>query len=84
MSKKFLATSSETKILREFEREISDLKVYAPIIEVVCNKGLKDVHWKSIQSIINFKFDHEKDALEDLLEEGQIQPFMAQIQEISE
>ena len=65
--KNFSHNSLAYGVIMEFKEEVQSLQEKLPIIEVLCNPGLKSRHWDQIRQIINSKFDENEGTMREIL-----------------
>ena len=71
-------------MLTQLQKEVERVNKIFPIIDVVCNRALKDYHWIQIKEITDTEtMDLEKETLQAILD-LRIAEHITELQEISE
>jgi dynein heavy chain len=72
------------KALNDLDIELEELKQdFMPVLEVICNDGLQDRHWDTIQEIIGENFNFKEISVGKIIAKGAYK-YMGQIQEVSD
>ena len=71
------------RLASEFKEDVQSVSEMLPIIEVLCNPGLKERHWNQIEELTGAKFNPEEGSLKEILAKG-VNAHLATIEELSE
>ena len=76
LSKMFDKNPIAGRLASEFKEDVQSASELLPMIEVLCNPGLKERHWNMIEDMIQFKFNPEEGTLKEILARGVNQHFV--------
>ncbi|CAD8170768.1 unnamed protein product [Paramecium pentaurelia] len=83
LSKMFRQNSIPFRVLGEFKEDVEAMSLHSKTLEVLSNPGLRERHWKSVQTILSQSFNYKEVSLREL-NTLKVDQFINDMEEISE
>ena len=83
LAKNFSQNSLGYRVINEFREDVQWMQEKLPVIEVLCNPGLKGRHWDQIRQIMNSKLDENEETIGGILAKD-IEHHLAVLEALSE
>ncbi|XP_067122198.1 dynein axonemal heavy chain 7-like [Centruroides vittatus] len=72
------------KIIMKVKADIDEFRKHMPLIQTICNPGLKDRHWEEMSNLIGFELKHTEETTLDDMFEYHIEEYIPHIAGISD
>ncbi|KAB0793663.1 hypothetical protein PPYR_13283 [Photinus pyralis] len=83
LSKTLQDNPGAKRIAEMVRSKVEKFKQFLPVLQTVCNKGLRQRHWDKISEIVGVQVEHSKDSsLNEMIEYG-LTKYASQLEEIS-
>uniref|UniRef100_A0A4W3JI66 Dynein axonemal heavy chain 7 n=1 Tax=Callorhinchus milii TaxID=7868 RepID=A0A4W3JI66_CALMI len=72
------------KIAKQIKDKVEDFKQHIPLIQVVCNPGLRDRHWGALSDIVGYSLKPTEDTTVSKFITMNLEPFLDKFDSVSE
>ncbi|KAM4626185.1 dynein axonemal heavy chain 7 isoform 2-T2 [Discoglossus pictus] len=84
LEKSFRESPNALSLTFKIKNKVEDFRDYIPLIQVVCNPGLRDRHWEALSTIVGYSIKPQEDTTVSKFIEMELQPFLDKFDSISE
>ncbi|XP_069790705.1 dynein axonemal heavy chain 7 isoform X4 [Narcine bancroftii] len=84
LERSFSDSPNALKIAHTVKKKVEEFKEHIPLIQVLCNPGLRDRHWDTLSEIAGYPLKPSPDTTVTKLLTMNLEPFLDQFESISE
>ncbi|XP_064419638.1 dynein axonemal heavy chain 7 isoform X2 [Latimeria chalumnae] len=84
LEKGFQDSPNALKIATRIKTKVEEFKEHIPLVQVVCNPGLRDRHWNVLSDIVGFSLKPTEDTTVSKFIDMKLEPFLEKFESISE
>ncbi|XP_053554548.1 dynein axonemal heavy chain 7 [Bombina bombina] len=84
LEKSFRDIPNPLSLTSKIKTKVEEFKEYIPLIQVVCNPGLRDRHWEALSDIVGHTIKPQNDTNVSTFIDMNLQPFLDKFEAVSE
>ncbi|KAM6178382.1 dynein axonemal heavy chain 7 [Rhynchocyon petersi] len=84
LEKAFHDSPNALAMTKKVRAKVEDFKQHLPLIQVICNPGLRDRHWEAMSTIVGYPLKPADDATVFSFIDMNLEPFLDRFENISE
>ncbi|XP_041433138.1 dynein heavy chain 7, axonemal isoform X2 [Xenopus laevis] len=84
LEKTFNESPSALSLTTKIKTKVEEFKEYLPLIQIVCNPGLRDRHWDAMSAVVGYSVKPQEDTNMIKFLDMNLQPFLEKFEGISE
>ncbi|XP_044525004.1 dynein axonemal heavy chain 7 [Gracilinanus agilis] len=84
LEKSFSDSPNALAITKKVKAKVEDFKEHVPLVQVICNPGLRARHWEAMSEVVGFVLKPAEDATVSSFIELDLEPYLDKFEVISE
>ncbi|XP_069839698.1 dynein axonemal heavy chain 7 isoform X1 [Dendropsophus ebraccatus] len=84
LERTFTNSPNAHSLTLKIKQKVEEFKEITPLIQVVCNPGLRDRHWEAMSAIVGYPIKPQEDTSVNKFLDMKLQPYLDKFESISE